>query len=42
MADQVYFEKAGFVLQARTRVAAIEKELDDSYKRWEALGARPQ
>jgi ATP-binding cassette subfamily F protein uup len=42
MADQAYFEKPGFVPQARQRIAAIAAELDETYKRWEALETRPQ
>ena len=42
MADKAFFGKAGFVLQAKERIAAIEKELGDSYRRWETLEARPK
>jgi ATP-binding cassette subfamily F protein uup len=42
LAEKAFYEKAGFVPQARERIAAITAELDETYKRWEALEARPQ
>jgi ABC transport system ATP-binding/permease protein len=41
MGDQEWYSKPGFVSKAKERLAAIEKEHDAAYRRWEELEKRP-
>jgi ATP-binding cassette subfamily F protein uup len=41
MGDQEWYSKPGFVSKAKGRLAAIEKEHDAAYGRWEELEKRP-
>ena len=40
MADPVYFQKPGFITDAKKRLSTIETELEESYKLWEDLESR--
>jgi hypothetical protein len=42
MADAAWYEKPGFVAEARERLAEIEAELSACFARWEELEARPK
>jgi ATP-binding cassette subfamily F protein uup len=40
LADPVYFQKPGFVADAKNRLDLIEKELENAYKLWQELESR--
>ncbi len=40
MADPTFYAKPGFVAEARRRVAEIEREVAEAYRRWEELDGR--
>jgi ATP-binding cassette subfamily F protein uup len=40
MADSVYFQKPGFVTDAKKRLSAIETEIEESYQLWQDLESR--
>lgn len=40
MADPVFFQKPGFITDAKKRLSAIETELEESYQLWEDLDSR--
>ena len=40
MADPAYYQKPGFVKEARERIEAIDRELSRAFERWEELERR--